>query len=146
MKVHISRIDKELPLPVYETDGSVGFDLVARETVEVAPGAITLVPNNIVVSVPEGYMLMLASRSSTPMKRGVQLPNGIGVIDMDYSGPEDEIKTLVYNFTRESHTIKRGDKISQGIFVKVGIAEWEETDASKNPNRGGFGSTGGHNV
>ncbi len=30
MKVKIKRIDKSLPLPVYETNGSVGFDIIAR--------------------------------------------------------------------------------------------------------------------
>ena len=89
---------------------------------------------------------MLASRSSTPLKRGVNLPNGIGVIDMDYMGPEDEIKTLVYNFTDQDHEIKRGDKISQGIFVKVGIAHWEEVETNGDTSRGGFGSTGGHKL
>lgn len=147
MNVPITRIDKNIPLPSYETEGSVGFDLIAREDVIIAPHGMALVPNNIVVAVPQGYMLMLAARSSTPMKRGLTLPNGIGVIDIDYSGPKDEVKTLVYNLRNEEHTVKRGDKISQGVFVKVDIATWSEQETTSNESsRGGFGSTGGHNV
>jgi len=147
MNVNIIRIDETLPLPAYETNGSVGFDLLAREDVTIPANGMSLVPNNIVVEVPAGYMLTLAARSSTPMKRGLILPNGIGVIDIDYSGPEDEVKTLVYNLRGEEHTVKRGDKISQGLFVRVDKAEWNELKkTSSDKSRGGFGSTGGHNL
>ena len=142
MQVKIHRIDPDLPLPQYETAGSVGFDLLARESITILPGEIKLIPNNIVVEVPLGYMLMLANRSSTPKKQGLMLANGIGVIDLDYCGPEDEVRTLVYNFTDTPTTIQRGDKISQGIFVRMDKAEWEEVDEVKNETRGGFGSTG----
>ena len=147
MNVNITRVDATLPLPTYETEGSVGFDLLAREDVTIPANGMSLVPNNIVVEVPAGYMLTLAARSSTPMKRGLILPNGIGVIDIDYSGPDDEVKTLVYNLRDEEHTVKRGDKISQGIFVRVDKAEWNELEKTSNDkSRGGFGSTGGHNL
>ena len=49
MKVNIQRVDKELPLPIYETSGSVGFDILAREEVIIQPGAIGLIPGNIIV-------------------------------------------------------------------------------------------------
>ena len=43
MKVRIKRIDKDLPLPIYETQGSVGFDLLAREDINIDPKEIKLV-------------------------------------------------------------------------------------------------------
>jgi dUTP pyrophosphatase len=141
MKARIQRIDKGLPLPVYETGGSVGFDILARETTVIESGLIELVPGNIVVEVPEGYMLAVASRSSTPRKKGVSPPHGFGIIDHDYCGPEDEIKIQVYNFSGEPVTIERGEKIAQGVFVRVDKFEWEEVDTIKEESRGGFGST-----
>lgn len=141
LKVKIQRIDKELPLPVYETGGSVGFDLVAREDIEIKPGMIELVPSNCVVEVPAGYMLIVASRSSTPRKKGLTPPHGFGIIDHDYCGPEDEIKIQVYNFSPESVDVKKGEKIAQGVFVKIDKFEWEEVDNIKESSRGGFGST-----
>lgn len=141
MNVKIKRIDKDLPLPCYETEGSVGFDIVARTDTTIEPGKIALVPGNIIVEVPKGYMLTVASRSSTPLKRGLLTPHGIGVIDHDYCGPEDEIKIQVYNFSEESVTVKRGDKIAQGLFVRVDTFAWEEVEAIEKPSRGGFGST-----
>lgn len=142
MKVRIKRVDSTLPLPVYETDGAVGFDLIAREDIRVHSGAIELVPANVIVEVPKGYMLVVASRSSTPRKKGVMQPHGIGIIDHDYCGPEDEIKVQVYNFKEEHVDIQRGDRLAQGVFVRVDKVEWEEVEEMSNETRGGFGSTG----
>jgi len=141
-KVIIKRIDKELPLPKYETHGAVAFDLLARLETEVLPGRIALVPANIIVKVPEGYMLVLASRSGTPLKKGLSTPHGIGVIDQDYHGPEDELKIQVYNFTDKNITVARGDRIAQGVFVRMNRFEFLETDHIEAVSRGGFGSTG----
>ena len=144
MKVKIKRIDKNLPLPVYETDGSVGFDILAREDSTIEPKSISLIPANIIVEVPVGYMLIVASRSSTPKKKGLMTPHGFGIIDHDYCGPEDEIKIQVFNFTDAPVSIKKGEKIAQGVFVRIDKFEWEELDEIRTESRGGFGSTGGH--
>lgn len=141
MKVRIKRIDKNIPLPVYETSGSVGFDFLARETTRIEPDAIELIPGNVIVEVPKGYALILASRSSTPRKHGLTKPHGIGVIDQDYCGADDEIKIQMYNFTKESVTIEKGTKIAQGLFVRVDQFEFEEVDQVSEKSRGGFGST-----
>lgn len=142
MKVKIKRVDQDLALPVYETAGSVGFDILAREDVTLAPKTVGLIPGNIIVEVPENYMLVVASRSSTPKKKGLLTPHGIGIIDHDYCGPEDEIKIQVFNFLEHGVVIQRGEKIAQGVFVHIDKFEWEEVDGMTKPNRGGFGSTG----
>lgn len=141
MQVRIQRVDKNLPLPTYATAGSVGFDLLARETVRIEPGQIELIPGNLIVEVPRGYMLAVASRSSTPKKKGLTPPHGFGVIDRDYCGPQDELKIQVYNFSSGPVTIERGEKIAQGVFVRVDTFEWEEVDSIREESRGGFGST-----
>ena len=142
MKVKIYRKDKSLELPKYETAGAAGFDLICRETVEIKSGAIALIPANIIVEVPSGYMLAILPRSSTP-KKGLMLANSLGVIDNDYCGPEDEIKILVYNYTETSVEVKRGDRIAQGIFVKIECAEFCESQSQPSAKtRSGFGSTG----
>ncbi|QQR54913.1 dUTP diphosphatase [Candidatus Peregrinibacteria bacterium] len=141
MQIRIQRIDKSLPLPTYATEGSVGFDLVARETVVIEPGKIELVPGNVIVEVPKGYMLAVASRSSTPKKKGLTPPHGFGVIDRDYCGPQDELKIQVYNFSDAPVTVERGEKIAQGVFVRVDKFDWLEVDSIREESRGGFGST-----
>ena len=141
MQVKIKRLDKTLPLPRYETEGSVGFDLLCRESVTIESQSVGLIPANVIVETPPGYMLMVTLRSSTPRKQGLLIPHGVGVIDQDYCGEGDEIKIQVYNFTPDSVIIERGDRIAQGIFVRVNRGEWLEVDQMDSETRGGFGST-----
>ena len=141
MKVKIKRIDKSLPLPTYQTAGSVGFDIYAREAMEIKPHEIALIPGNIIVETPPGCMLLVALRSSTPRKKGLIKPHGIGVIDNDYCGEGDEIKVQVYNNTSNVAKVEKGERIAQGIFVKIDKFDWEEVDMM-GKTRGGFGSTG----
>lgn len=141
MKVRIKRVDASLPLPVYETAGSVGFDIVCRTDTTVPPRSIGRVPGNAVVKVPEGYALVVALRSGTPAKKRLLCPHGIGVIDNDYCGPEDELMAQVYNFSDEPVEVRRGEKVAQGVFVKVEKAEWDEIESVGEKSRGGFGST-----
>jgi dUTP pyrophosphatase len=140
--VRIRRLDPEVPLPSYQTGEAAGFDLAAREDVRVPPGEVRLVPTGLVIEVPRGCFLGIFARSSTPLKRGLMVSNGVGVVDPDYAGPEDEIKVQVVNFTREEVLVRRGDRIAQGIFIPCVRAAWQEGE-TRDTSRGGFGSTGG---
>jgi dUTP pyrophosphatase len=140
MKAQITRIDKSLPLPSYETPGSTGFDLITRETTTIEAGKIGLVPGNVVVKVPEGYSLLIVPRSSLPRKKALVCPHSIGVIDQDYCGPKDEIFVQVQNVSDEPVVIEKGERIAQGLFVRADMAEWEESETNEK-SRGGFGST-----
>lgn len=142
MKIKIKRIDTSLPLPQYATPGSVCFDLLARTDMEIAPKAVALIPTNIIIETPPGYMFIVIPRSSTPKKKGLLIPHGIGVIDQDYSGPEDEVLFQVYNFTDEAVKIAKGDRLAQGCFVPVERADFEEVEQILDKSRGGIGSTG----
>lgn len=143
MNVKIKRIDPTLPLPKYQTHGSVAFDLYAREATAIAPWKPTIIPANVVIEVPEGYFLMLSSRSSTPIKKGLMVANGIGVIDQDYSGDDDEIGVQVLNFTKKDVVIPKGERIAQALLVKIAkVVEFDEVTEMNSKSRGGFGSTG----
>jgi len=141
LRVAIKRIDKSLPLPVYATTGSVGFDLLCRETVEILPRQIALIPANVIVRIPSGYFLMLTLRSSTPRRKSLLIPNGVGIIDQDYSGEGDELKVQVLNFSDEAVEVKRGERIAQGLLLPVVHVQWDEVE-EVGQGRGGFGSTG----
>lgn len=144
MKVKIKRIDKDLPLPKYESSGAVAFDVLARERVTIESQSIGRVPVNIIVEIPKGYMILLKDRSSTAKKKGLLCT--VGFIDQDFCGDEDEIQLQFYNFQSEAVIIEKGERLGQGAFVRVDVAEWEEVETmNHNKTRGGFGSTGGHN-
>ena len=142
MIVSVFRQDPSVPLPKYETPGSAGFDLAASADVTIEPGAIALVPTGLVIGVPPGHLLGIFARSSTPLKKGLMVANGVGVVDSDYCGPDDEVKVQVLNFTKAPVTVRRGDRIAQGLILPFVRAEWKENTAASGPTRGGFGSTG----
>lgn len=142
MKVKIKRIDTSLPLPKYETSGSVCFDLLAREDMVVSAKSLALIPTNIIIETPPGYMFVVVPRSSTPRKKNFLIPHGIGVIDQDYSGPEDEVLFQVYNFSDKDVTVEKGERLAQGCFIPVERVEFEEIEGEiSDASRGGFGST-----
>lgn len=139
----IRRLDPSVPLPEYQTHGSVGFDLAASADLTIPPGTIALVPTGLVIQVPAGYFLGIFARSSTPLKKGLMVANGVGVIDEDYCGPTDEVKIQVLNFTGNPVDVKRGDRIAQGLFLPVTRVAWQESDGDlRQGSRGGFGATG----
>lgn len=140
MKVKIKRVDKALPLPEYLTSGAVAFDLYSRLDVEVSPRSVERIPTNIILAIPKGYMLEIKDRSSTLKRKGLLVSTGY--IDNDYCGDSDEILLQVYNLTDENVRIEKGERLGQGVFVKVEIAEWEEVGVMGGNNRGGFGTTG----
>ena len=142
MNVRIRRIRADVPLPRYETDDAAAFDLAAAEERTVLPGGVALVPTGLVVEVPRGMFLGIFARSSTPLKKGLMVANGVGVVDPDYCGPDDEIKIAVMNFTTAAVTIQRGDRIAQGMFMAVPRVSWDEAAELRDASRGGFGATG----
>lgn len=140
MKVKIKRIDTTLPLPEYQTSGAVAFDLYSRVDVEIKPKTLERLPTNIIIEIPKGYMLEIKDRSSTLKRKGLLVSTGY--IDNDFHGEEDEILLQVYNLTDNDVKIEKGERLGQGVFVKVEKAEWEEVDKMKEVGRGGFGTTG----
>lgn len=141
MRLQITRIDASLPLPAYSTAGAAGFDLAAAHDVEVPSWEIRLVGTGLVVKVPDGYFLAVFARSSTPLKRGLMVANGVGVVDSDYCGRTDEVKIQVLNITRTPILVRRGDRLAQGMVLAAPRVEWVEAEAAAE-SRGGFGSTG----
>ena len=70
-----------MPLPAYQTAGAAGFDLASSVDMIVEPGEVALVPTGLVIEVPAGHFLGIFARSSTPLKRGLMVANGVGVVD-----------------------------------------------------------------
>ncbi|OFW38652.1 MAG: hypothetical protein A3J29_17020 [Acidobacteria bacterium RIFCSPLOWO2_12_FULL_67_14b] len=142
MRVKIKRLHDEIDLPAPATGGAAGFDLASAVDLEIPPRSIRLVGTGLVIAVPEGHFLGIFARSSTPLRRGLMVANGVGVIDADYCGPADEIKIQMLNITDAPVQVARGDRLAQGIVLPCPRVEWEEVADIAAPTRGGFGSTG----
>ena len=143
----IKRIDPELPLPLKATADSLGIDLYARYNVHFSQGDFIKVPLNVVVKPPDGYGSILTGRSSLFGKHGVIVTNGIGVIDSDYCGENDEILLPLYKLTPGNTTIAKGERIAQLILIPRLSPDYNffnvrEALTIDSTNRGGFGSSG----
>jgi dUTP pyrophosphatase len=141
LTLRITRVHPDAVLPEYHTAEAAGFDLASVANVTIEPGAVALVPTGLVIQVPFRMFLGIFARSSTPLKRGLMVANGVGVIDPDYCGPDDEVKIAVMNFTGERVTVRAGDRIAQGILLEAPRVQWAEAEPEA-PSRGGFGSSG----
>ena len=142
MQVRIKRLGAGVALPKYESAAAAGFDLAASVDLEIPPGEVRLVPTGLVIEVPDGMFLGIFARSSTPLKRGLMVANGVGVVDPDYCGATDEVKVAVLNFTKVPVTVRAGDRLAQGILLPATRVVWDEVAEVRSGSRGGFGSTG----
>jgi len=144
MKVRIRRLDPAVALPAYHSSGAAAFDLAAAQDAIVAPGEVRLIGTGLVVEVPPGHCLAIVARSSLPVRKGLIVANGVGIVDADYCGPDDEVKVEVLNVTRAPVEVRRGERIAQGLVLGVARVEWDEVAEASTPSRGGFGATGGY--
>lgn len=146
----VERIRKEredeaaicMKLPERSTKKSAGYDFYAMEDIICKSHEITMVKTGIKAKMEDNETLLLFNRSSNPKKKGLIILNGVGVVDADYYGNEEndgEIAGLFYNMRDEDVVIAAGEKIMQGIFVKY---EKTEDDEAEGERSGGFGSTG----
>jgi len=133
----------DLPLPHYQTTGSAGLDLYAAvdNSVIVEPGGIDLVSTGIRIAVPAGYEGQIRPRSGLSLKHGIGVLNSPGTIDSDYRGV---VRVILFNFSKERFTIRRGDRIAQLVIAKYERIRFTESDKldESHRNAGGFGSTG----
>jgi dUTP pyrophosphatase len=141
-QLNIKLVDSSLPIPEYKTPGAVAFDLYSRIDMAIPPKTLKLVPLNVIIKIPEGYMLAMFSRSSLPVKKGLMAANSIGIFDQDYCGEEDEWKFEAYNYTEELVKIKKGERIAQAMLIKFDRASFNQVNEMTEPSRGGIGSTG----
>jgi len=126
--------------PKYSTEGSGCFDLFASEVKDIEANQQELVGTGIAVEVPEGYVMLMFSRSGHAKNSRVSLGNSVGVIDSDYRG---EVGVLLKNDSAENFYVYPGDKIAQAMILPVEQCEFVEGELSETRRgRRGFGSTG----
>ncbi len=157
--------DMDINLPVRKTKNAVGYDFEAAE--EIVVHSIwrsvfeniksiikgekadlsfkpTLIKTGIKSYFGEDEVLIIANRSSNPIKKGLILANSIGIIDSDYYENEDNDGHLLfsfYNIFPFDVTIKKHEVIGQGYFQKFLIADDDDKLNTNETRKGGFGST-----
>jgi len=155
--------DKGINLPERQTANSAGYDFEASEDVIIEPlwkslwklfrkNAYgqdmnekilkpTLVPTGVKSYMTLNESLDLYNRSSNPLKRFLLLGNGVGLIDSDYYNNPDNDGHIMFqfiNFGFFSQTIKKGERIGQGVFRPFLKADGDNATGTRT---GGHGST-----
>ena len=142
-KVLIKKLDPNVKLPEYKSDGASGMDLLAfiKETINIKPKTSSLIPTGLSVAFSKNYEIQIRPRSGLAAKKNISVLNTPGTIDSDYRG---EIKIIIYNHGNTEFVINNGDRIAQMILSPVLRIEFEETNDLPETIRGegGFGSTG----
>lgn len=100
-----------------------------------------LVPTGVKADMNDDEALFLYNRSSNPLKKFLLLGNGVGVIDRDYYENEDNDGHIMFqfvNFGLFPVTIKKGERIGQGVFQPFLKTD---DDVAGGKRTGGHGST-----
>jgi dUTP pyrophosphatase len=143
MKIKVVKVDprSNVKLPVYQSAGAAGFDLVSANdrAIELAPGMRYTIPCGLKFEIPSGYEMQIRPRSGLAFNHGVM--TSFGTIDSDYRG---EVKLNMMNLGRLHIVIAPGDRIAQGVIAPVIQAEFELVEQLSDTERGssGLGSTG----
>jgi dUTP pyrophosphatase len=142
-KVLIKKLNSNVELPGYKTNGASGMDLMAfiEEQIKTPPNSSHLVPTGLSMAFSEDYEVQIRPRSGLAAKNGITVLNTPGTIDSDYRG---EIKIILFNHGKEDFLINNKDRIAQMILTPVVKMQLEEVDNLPDTLRGegGFGSTG----
>ena len=130
-------------LPEYSTSMSAGMDLKANisEPITLGPLQRILIPTELYMAIPEGYVLQICSRSGLALKNGIFCLNAPGVVDADYRG---NVGIILANFSDTPFIINPGDRVAQAVLNKFEKIEWKEVTTLDETERGtgGFGHSG----
>ncbi|MDO5075666.1 dUTP diphosphatase [Corynebacterium sp.] len=141
-RVHLRRLDPDMPIPQRAHRGDAGVDLASTEDVRLEPGERVLVGTGVAIALPLGYVGLIHPRSGMAAKHGLSIVNTPGTVDADYRG---ELKVCLINLDpREAIVISRGDRIAQLVIQKVELCDFIEVAELDQTVRGvdGYGSTG----
>ena len=143
VKVLVKKLNPNVQLPTYKTDGASGMDLMAfiDKPINLEPSKSCIIPTGLSVAFPNKYEIQIRPRSGLAAKNNISVLNTPGTIDSDYRG---EIKIILFNHSSENFIINNKDRVAQMVLTPIIKMELEETKELPESIRGkeGFGSTG----
>lgn len=141
--VSVKKLDDRANVPTYGSIDAAGADLyaVTDGPVTISPGETVLIHTGLAFAIPREFVGLVCARSGLATKQGLAPANKVGVIDADYRG---EVMVALHNHSIETRTVNHGDRIAQLVIAPYMTAQFVQTEALDNTDRGigGFGSTG----
>lgn len=140
MKIVVQKtMNVQDPVRAHDTDAGLDLYVPEGQGCLVRQGAVYTIDLGVRVAIPGGHYGQLTLRSSAG-KKGLIIPNGVGIIDSGYRG---NLKLLVAALA-EPVLVATGERVCQlsvlplpSVDVETGIVD-DDTDRGA----GGFGSTG----
>jgi len=138
-KLQFKKLKREAILPEYALEGDGAFDLFSLEDYLLRSGERYLFKIGLASQIPTGFCVIVKSKSGLAVQAGIDVL--AGVIDSGYRG---EWGVLLINLSEKHYQFKGGDKIAQGLLLRLPQVEIEEIRELSLSQRGqgGFGSTG----
>ena len=145
VRVFRTRPNAKLPNRAHKTDAGMDFFFCPVEgaAARIAPGQSVLLETGIKMEVPANSMLQIMNKSGVASKK--HLITGACVVDEGYTG---EIFVNLHNIGTDVEFIEPGQKVAQGVFVKIEKPQLWEIDSDNIYDQetmrgsGALGSTG----
>lgn len=139
----IKEMYDNIKLPKRATSGSAGYDFYLPFDVSLKAGEQITIPTGIRFRSEPDYALFIFSKSGLGTKSRLQLNTTVSIIDSDYfySDNEGHMMYRIIHDSRDENAVlnlAQGKGFLQGVFIKFGITESDQTSGVRN---GGFGST-----
>lgn len=143
MIVKIKQINPNAKIPTYGSEGAACFDFYAciDKPVTINPKSSVNLPTGLQFEIPEGYAMLMYSRSGHGFKNNLRFVNSVGVIDSDYRG---EVRIGLFNDGITPYVVKPQERLAQAMIVPVSQVSFQAVETLTDTKRGadGFGSTG----
>lgn len=102
-------------IPRKGTEKDAGYDLFSAEDIEIKPQTINKISTGVRISkISKNIYLQILSRSSVALEHSCI--SVCGVIDQNYRG---NIYVLLYNTSKKTFKIKKGDRIAQLVLMPM---------------------------
>ena len=138
-QIGIKKLSEDAIVPTRANDTDAGWDLYVPHDFLLPHETRALVPTDISMAIPTGYVGLIWDRSGVAVKKGVH--RFAGVIDSGYRG---EVKGCLWNSSEWDVHFRKGERIAQILFQAIpecDLIEVEELDTTER-GEGGFGSSG----
>jgi dUTP pyrophosphatase len=117
-------------------------DPVTGTVLSIPPHHRALIPLGFKARIPEGFCVLVFTRSGQALKQGIMLGNGVGVIDESYPG---EWGAILLNSSNSYFEVQHGARVCQLMPIETHARtfNWTEGVVGQTTQRtGGFGSSG----
>ncbi|XP_063044450.1 deoxyuridine 5'-triphosphate nucleotidohydrolase, mitochondrial [Engraulis encrasicolus] len=134
-----AKLTEHATVPTRGSAKAAGYDLYSAYDCSIGPMDKAIVKTDIQIAIPHGCYGRVAPRSGLAAKHFIDV--GAGVVDEDYRG---NVGVVLFNFSKETFEVKKGDRIAQLICERICYPDLEELESLDETQRGegGFGSTG----